>query len=108
MTDEYPAYPSAAREFAEHRKVNHGRGEYSYTAADGFQVATNHVEGFFSLMKRSIYGVYHNVSREHLHRYITEREFLYDTRRLDDGGRVVLAIRQSEGKRLTRTARRVA
>ncbi len=61
-----------------------------------------------SLVKRSIYGIYHNVSREHLHRYITEREFVYNTRRMDDGARVVLAIRQSEGKRLTRTARRVA
>jgi hypothetical protein len=43
-----------------------------------------------------------------MHRYITEREFVYNTRRLDDGARVVQAIRQSEGKHLTHTARRVA
>lgn len=50
---------------------------------------------------RSIYGVYPNVGREHLHRYISEREFLHDTRRLDDGVHVVQAIRRGEGKRLT-------
>lgn len=101
VTDELSVYPSAARGFAQHRTVNHGCGEYSYTAADGFTVSTNRAEGFFSLVKRSIYGIYHNVSREHLHRYITEREFVYNTRRLNDGARVVQAIRMSEGKRLT-------
>ena len=101
VTDELNVYPAAARDFADHRTVSHGSGEYAYTDTDGFDVATNHVKGFFSLVKRSIYGVYHNVSREHLHRYVTEREFVYNTRGLDDGARVVQAIRMSEGKRLT-------
>lgn len=52
-------------------------------------------------MRRSLTGIYHAVSREHLHRYMTEREFLYNTRGMDDGDRVALAIRQAEGKRLT-------
>lgn len=101
VTDELSVYPAATQGYAAHRTVSHGKGEYAYTAADGFAVATNHVEGFFSLVKRSIYGVYHNVSREHLHRYVTEREFVYNTRGLTDGERVVQAVRQAEGKRLT-------
>lgn len=101
VTDDYGVYPTATKGYADHRAVNHTKGEYSYTDGDGFTVSTNHVEGFFSLVKRSIYGIYHNVSREHLHRYVTEREFVYNNRGLTDGERVQQAIRQSEGKRLT-------
>jgi transposase-like protein len=101
VTDELSVYPSAARGFAGHRTVTHGTGAYAYTATDGFDVNTNTIESFFALVKRAVYGTYHNVSREHLHRYVTEREFVYNTRFLDDGARVAQAIRMSEGKRLT-------
>lgn len=96
VTDEYPSYRGLAREFAAHDTVLHKAGEY----ARG-DVYTNTVEGVFSLLKRGIYGTFHSVSRKHLHRYVSEFEFRYNTRALDDGARTVRAIHQAEGRRLT-------
>jgi hypothetical protein len=48
-----------------------------------------------------MYGVFHNVSRVHLHRYVGEFEFRYNTRDIDDGARTVRAIQQADGRRLT-------
>jgi hypothetical protein len=45
-------------------------------------------------------GIYHAVSREHLHRYINEFDFRWNTRKLNDGDRTVLAIQGAQGKRL--------
>jgi transposase-like protein len=78
-----------------HFSVNHSRGEY----ARG-NVTTNTVEGFFSLLKRGLYGTFHSVSKKHLHRYCDEFAFRYNTRAMDDGERTLEAIRASEGKRL--------
>jgi transposase-like protein len=80
-----------------HQTVNHSAGEY----ARG-HVTTNTVEGFFSLLKRGIYGTFHSVSKKHLHRYVDEFAFRYNTREMDDGERTLAAIRSSEGKRLTK------
>jgi len=52
-------------------------------------------------LKRGINGIFHNVSRKHLHRYLAEFEFRYNTRKLEDGDRVTAAIRGATGKRLT-------
>jgi hypothetical protein len=76
--------------------VNHTRREY----ARG-DVHTNTIEGAFSLIKRGMYGTFHSVSKKHLHRYMSEFEFRYNTRKLDDGARVEAAIKRCEGKRLT-------
>lgn len=70
------------------------------TWADG-DLYTNTVEGFFALLKRSMVGTYHSVSKKHLHRYVSQAEFLYNTRREDDGERTAHAIRAASGKRLT-------
>jgi hypothetical protein len=45
-------------------------------------------------------GTFHNISRKHLHRYVAEFDFRWNTRKLDDGARTATAIRQVEGKRL--------
>lgn len=95
ITDELPAYQAIGRDFAAHETVTHSRGEY----ARG-DVTTNTVEGFFSLLKRGLVGTFHHVSRKHLHRYVSEFEFRYNTRHLEDGARTVGAIRAGEGKRL--------
>ncbi len=55
----------------------------------------------FSLIKRGFIGTYHSMSKAHLHRYLHEFEFRWNTRFLGDGERVAAAIQQGEGKRLT-------
>jgi transposase-like protein len=97
MTDEARHYQGLAREFRRHVTVHHKQGEYA--RADG--ATTNGVEGFFSLIKRGLYGTYHSVSKRHLHRYVAEFEFRFNHRRDEDGDRTVAAIRAAEGKRLT-------
>ena len=54
-------------------------------------VTTNTVEGVFSLLERGIYGTFHSVSREHLHQYLAEFDFRYNTRKIDDSARTSLA-----------------
>lgn len=99
-TDELALYPRATRTFAGHRTVRHREDEY--VGKDG--ATTNNAESFFSRMKRSVFGIHHKVSREHLHRYATHMEFLHNTRRMMDGERIGECIRMSVGKRLTQRA----
>lgn len=61
-------------------------------------VHTNTIEGFFSRVKRGLNGTYHAVSREHLHRYMAQFEFAYNTRSINDGERVLSLLSKSEGK----------
>jgi len=93
MTDEFSAYLKLGRK--NHQTVNHGREEY--VRGD---VYTNTVEGFFSLLKRGITGVYHHVGRGHLNRYCDEFSFRYDHRKISDGERANLLVKGAEGKRL--------
>ncbi len=95
-TDAFGGYRQLGREFASHETVNHQAGEYVRGDA-----STNTLEGYFSQLKRSIDGTHHHVSAHHLHRYVGEFDFRYNTRTLRDGERTVQAIRQSAGKRLT-------
>lgn len=96
ITDEEASYIKVGPEFRfGHATVNHGRREY--VRGD---IHSNTVEGFFSLLKRGVYGTFHSVSKKHLHRYVSEFEFRYNTRKLDDGERTLAAIRQADGKRL--------
>lgn len=96
ITDEFRSYRRVGKPFAGgHETVNHSRKEY--VRGD---VTTNTVESFFATVKRGLNGIYHAVSKEHLHRYMAEYEFRYNHRRLEDGQRVTAAIQASEGKRL--------
>jgi transposase-like protein len=97
MTDEWRGYSRIGEHFAGgHETVKHSAGEY----ARG-DVTTNTVEGFFSILKRGLHGVYHAVSFAHLPRYLAEFEFRYNARKLNDGDRTALVIQAAEGKRLT-------
>lgn len=97
MTDQYPAYIRPGKDFSQgHQTVNHRRGEYS--RGDAY---TNTAESFFALLKRGLYGTFHAVSKKHLHRYVSEFSFRWNSRKLTDGERVAKAIGQAEGKRLT-------
>jgi transposase-like protein len=94
MTDEFSAYKKIGRE--KHDTVNHGTGEY--VRGD---VHSNTAEGFFSLLKRGIHGVYHHVGRGHLNRYCDEFAFRYENRKVDDGTRASMLVKGGDGKRLT-------
>ena len=95
-TDEHSGYKQLDRtSLYQHDSVNHSK--YEYARGD---VTTNTVEGFFSILKRGIFGTFHSVSKHHLHRYLGEFEFKYNTRKMDDGERTLAAIKGGEGKRL--------
>jgi hypothetical protein len=97
MSDEYPAYRGIGKHFTGgHETIAHSAKEY----ARG-DVNTNTVESSFALVKRGIYGVYHNVSKEHLHRYLWQFDFIWNNRKLNDGERTIAAIRGAEGKRMS-------
>jgi|SRR5579862_3013364 len=85
--------------FASHETVNHSIDEYVCG-----NVHTNSVEGFFSILKRGVYGTYQHVSEHHLHRYLTEFDFRYanrEARKIDDALRAKIALRGAKGRRLT-------
>jgi transposase-like protein len=82
-----------------HDQVNHSNEEYG-RYEDGVCISTNTVEGFFSLLKRGIHGTYHHVGSQHLHRYLAEFDFRYNTRKITDGERSCRLIGKVGGKRL--------
>lgn len=99
MTDEAGQYRRVGREFASHENVRHGADEY--VRGD---VHTNTVEGFYSVFKRGMKGVYQHCSTRHLHRYLAEFDFRYNNRAktgVDDLARAARALTGISGKRLT-------
>jgi transposase-like protein len=99
MTDEGRWYWPIGREFAEHQKVFHSHGEYVRDDAH-----TNTVEGFFSIFKRGMRGVYQHCGKQHLHRYLAEFDFRYSNRvalGIGDAERADIALIGVKGKRLT-------
>jgi len=96
ITDEYKSYRGVGKEFAGgHETVTHSIGEY--VRGD---IHTNEAESFFALVKRGFYGTFHAVSKKHLHRYINEFAFRWNTRKITDGERTASAIKGADGKRL--------
>jgi transposase-like protein len=98
MTDSSTALKFTRKEYR-HDTVNHAQGEY-VRREDGVCITTNAAEGYFSILKRGINGVYHHVGRNHLHRYLSEFDFRYNAREISDVERRNLAIQQVGGKRL--------
>lgn len=97
MTDEWSGYRGIGKEFAGgHETVCHSM--FEYVRGD---VHTNSIEGFFGMLRRGLDGIYHSVSKKHLHRYLSEFEFRHNHRELKDGERTVAAIRAANNKRLT-------
>jgi transposase-like protein len=98
-TDESKLYTGSDEHFASHETVTHSRKEY--VRGD---VHTNTVEGAFSIFKRGMKGVYQHCAEKHLHRYLAEFEFRYNTRvalGVNDVTRAELAAQGIVGKRLT-------
>ena len=95
MTDEYSGY-NGLKERNEHHVISHSKYEYVRGA-----ITTNAIEGFWSILKRGIIGIYHKTSRKHLKRYCKEFEFRYNTKDLCDEERFNLCLTQFEGVRLS-------
>jgi transposase-like protein len=98
-TDESALYTGSDKHFAAHETVNHRREEY--VRGD---VHSNSAEGYFSIFKRGMRGVYQHCDEKHLHRYLAEFDFRYNHREalgVDDEARTIKAIKAGEGKRLT-------
>jgi transposase-like protein len=105
MTDEAQRYAQLGDEFAHHSSVDHSRDEYGYTDREtGAKVNTNTIEGYYSIFKRGMKGVYQHCSEKHLHRYLAEFDFRYSNRSalgcedVERADRMALGI---VGKRLT-------
>jgi transposase-like protein len=115
MTDEMWSYKEIGREFASHDTVNHKKDQYvryinDVTYPDGkpyvvtTKITTNTVEGYFSVFKRGMKGIYQHCSEKHLHRYLAEFDFRYSNRialGVDDVARAERALKGIVGKRLT-------
>jgi transposase-like protein len=98
-TDESRVYWKVGEDFAAHEAVNHGQKEY----ARG-DVTTNTIEGYFSVFKRGMKGVYQHCGERHVHRYLSEFDFRFNNRMslgVDDNTRTVEALKGISGKRLT-------
>ncbi|MGB9367251.1 MAG: IS1595 family transposase [Xanthobacteraceae bacterium] len=102
MTDEAGGYRVVGQYFAQHGVVKHGKDEYVHP--DDATIHTNTAEGYFSVFKRGMKGVYQHCREHHLHRYLAEFDFRYNHRQklgIGDTGRTISALRGSAGKRLT-------
>ena len=102
LTDEAGQYQHTRRHFSAHNFVTHGSGEY--VSATDRTVHTNTIEGFFSIFKRGMKGVYQHCGKQHLHRYLSEFDFRYNNRialGVNDTMRTDAALKGISGKRLT-------
>jgi transposase-like protein len=102
MTDEHSGYRDVKHYFAGHGTTSHGKGEY--VNLEDRSIHSNTVEGYFSIFKRGMKGVYQHCGEGHLHRYLAEFEFRYNNRvalGFNDTDRAGNLLRGIVGKRLT-------
>jgi transposase-like protein len=102
MTDEHSGYRDMHKFFAAHGTTSHGRGEY--VNLKDRSIHSNTVEGYFSIFKRGMKGVYQFCGEQHLHRYLAEFEFRYNNRvalGCNDSDRADALLSGIIGKRLT-------
>jgi transposase-like protein len=98
-TDESKLYFGAGAHFASHETVKHSAGEYVRD-----DVHTNSAEGYFSIFKRGMRGIYQHCKEKHLHRYLAEYDFRYNNREalgVNDLMRAEILASAIQGKRLT-------
>lgn len=77
----------------------HSAGQY--VSYDDPNIHSNTVEGFFSIFKRGMKGIYQHCGEQHLQRYLNEFDFRYSNRKIEDKDRTELALKGIVGKRLT-------
>lgn len=86
VTDEWDAYKGLIKDY-QHKVLKHNEGEYTNNTFH-----TNSVEGFWSLLKRGIFGIYHSTSPKHLGKYCDEFSYRYNTRQISDSERFSLSL----------------
>jgi transposase/transposase-like protein len=96
ITDEASIYRKVLANY-NRETVNHSKGEWVRKG----NIHTNNIEAFWSVMKRGVYGIYHQISYKHLQRYCDEFSFRYNTRHQTDGERFLAQFSNLEGKRLS-------
>lgn len=96
VTDAHLSYEGLDRHFHSHHVVDH-----SETFVRGIIFHTNFAESYHSLLKRGIIGSFHHVSDKHLHRYLAEFDYRWNTRKDRDGDRTLETLKAAPGKRLT-------
>lgn len=94
ITDNSNNYHGLKDEFKSHEAVNHSEQEYVRNKT----IHTNSIEGAFSMLKRSIIGVYHHITPKHLSRYCDETSWRYNTRKITDPARFDLSLTMIEGR----------
>jgi len=102
LTDDAQYYDHLKDHFSKHDVVRHTNGEY--VSPKDSTIHTNTIEGYFSIFKRGMKGVYQHCKKEHLHRYLAEFDFRYNQRikkGVDDSARAEILLRGVVGKRLT-------
>jgi transposase-like protein len=104
VTDTYHAYNDLKKKY-NHKTVKHSANEYVRNELDlngrvAFQVHTNSIEGFWSLLKRGINGTYHWVSKKHINKYLAEYSMRYSSREISDVERFKLFCNNTQGKLL--------
>lgn len=99
VTDDHVHYWAVGKEYLSHKRVRHSIGEYGRG-----EIHTNTIEGYFSIFKRGMRGIYQHCSEKHLHRYLAEFDFRYSHREANgfsDGERSLQTLKGIVGKRLT-------
>lgn len=98
-TDESRLYDNVGQYGFEHGTVKHSAKEYVRE-----WIHTNSLEGYFSIFKRGMRGIYQHCAEKHLHRYLAEYDFRYNFREaqgFNDNDRTEAALKGTLGKRLT-------
>jgi len=104
MTDEHYGYRHVKAHFADHGTTRHSADQY--VDFNDRTIHSNSVEGYFSIFKRGMKGIYQHCGEQHLHRYLREFDFRYSNRDalgVSDAQRAVIAVQGTVGKRLTYT-----
>jgi hypothetical protein len=102
MTDDAGQYTHLNKHFTDHNIVRHVEKEY--VSSENPSIHTNTIEGYFSIFKRGMKGVYQHCKKHHLHRYLAEFDFRYNKRMakgIDDVSRADKVLRGIVGRRLT-------
>jgi transposase-like protein len=102
MTDDAGQYTYLKNHFSRHDVVRHSTGEY--VSMKDRAIHTNTIEGYFSIFKRGVKGIYQHCKKHHLHRYLAEFDYRYNMRSkkgIDDVTRAEILLKGVTGKRLT-------